>query len=105
MSEDTPEIQALVANLRKAAIELQESRRPFDERIAALSKQILDARIAISGVKIGDIVKNSRGKVFKVSAIQPSSYGKAFLRGFQRTKDGKFGTLERSIWSDWELMP
>ena len=77
-------------------------------RVGDLERQLDDAKarlkaaqIDAAGVKVGDVVV-SRGKRYRVTEIEPSSWG-AWVSGNPEKKDGTFGIARRALYSDWEL--
>jgi hypothetical protein len=63
---------------------------------------LLSAKIAVTGVTIGDIVRHSRnGKRFRVTKIEPHSYS-TWLMGNPERADGTFGKAERHLFDEWE---
>ncbi len=52
------------------------------------------------GVRIGDIVLY-RGEEYRVTEIDPMPYGKAWVRGNPKKKNGEFGNQIRVLYSRW----
>jgi hypothetical protein len=63
-------------------------------------------------VEVGSIVKDRKGLLHKVSKVEVSSYdtisyylrNKPWLVGNPLRKDGTYGTAERNLYGDWELV-
>lgn len=61
-----------------------------------------DARIKVTGVAVGDIVRHSRNKkLFRVARVEPHSHS-TWLMGNPQRADGTFGTAERHLFDEWE---
>lgn len=90
MTEKASEIAVLEAKVKTLRAEL-----------ADYSNLLRDARVAASGVSLGDIVV-SRGKRYRVTSVEPHSFG-TWLKGNPERKDGTFGTAERHLFEDWKI--
>lgn len=56
------------------------------------------------GVRIGSIIKDRNGVVYRVIEVSTRFDGKPWLVGNPKKKDGSFGIAQRNIYSDWELV-
>jgi hypothetical protein len=64
--------------------------------------RLREAKIAASGVAIGDIVVgNKSGNSYRVTHID-TSWTPPWLKGNPMRKDGTFGTAQRSLFDDWK---
>ena len=55
------------------------------------------------GVNVGSIVRDNKGKEYRVTAILPV-FRKPWLECNPRNKDGEFGKALRRLFDDWELV-
>lgn len=95
-------------NLEQREKELTaEASRLHELQATALSERTL-VRKHISelrwGVKVGDIVKDHKGLLHRVTLIVPWLDGKPWLDGNPMRKDGTFGTADRHLYNQWELV-
>lgn len=90
----------VIINLKNRVIRLQ-------EQLAEAEKELREARIAESGVRIGETVRSTgaqyKGHLFRVCQIRPQTWGRVWVIGNPRLKDGTFGKAERHLYSDWEI--
>jgi hypothetical protein len=54
------------------------------------------------GVSIGAVVVNPKGHQFQVSSVDPG-FGKPWVTGNPRKKNGEWSLAERNLYSNWEL--
>lgn len=96
---------------------LQEEKRLQTEKLLELSKQVVEVKLkAVKerwGVYVGCVVKESNsGKLFTVSHIRvrasdPFEHDmrfKPWIEGYPMKKDGKYSTVKRNIYGDWEVI-
>jgi hypothetical protein len=78
--------------------------------LRAAETALMEARVAASGVSVGQIVVRTRGgsgvsELGRVLEVIPKSYGKAWVDVNPRLKSGQFGNARRRWFENWELAP
>jgi hypothetical protein len=82
-------VEALEAEVDRLSAELQNAKH-----------RLYDAKVAESGISIGDIVIDKNGVRHRVSSIDVG-WKKVWLKGNPQKKDGSFGTSERHLFDYW----
>lgn len=84
---------------------LERREKELREELSKVNREIEVERLRIAKdeykVEIGLIVVH-RGEDYKVVGIS-FGYGKPWLKGNPRRKDGNFGTSTRNLYSDWTI--
>lgn len=80
--------------------ELEACERSLREELADVRKRLHDAKVAESGVAVGDIVRGKGDVLGRVCRVDPG-FGKAWVVVNPTKKDGTFGIAERNWFSDW----
>lgn len=87
--------------------ELEQQEKEILEQLQVVRKAIHEEKLRLTeqqfGVRVGSIVKDRKGVEHKVTKVNPS-YGKPWLEGNPKKKDGTFGIAQRNIYSDWDLV-
>ena len=87
-------------------LELQE--KELCERLSVVRDAINKEKLRLAeqefGVKVGSIVKDSKGIEHQVTLVVATYSGKPWLEGNPKKKDGTFGTARRNIFSGWTLV-
>lgn len=87
-----------IANLKSRVYDLDRQLREAEARLH-------DARLAVCGVKVGDLVISRRGDEYRVVQVSHLEYSKPWVVGVGRNKNGKFGTRNRNLFNDWTKKP
>jgi hypothetical protein len=88
-------LEQLVKRAEGLANELSELRKEIAEEKLRIVKETY-------GIDVGSVVTH-KGQEYRIAEIQPGQYGKPWLYGNPRKKDGTFGTAVRNLFSDWEV--
>lgn len=89
-SAESCDLKALKAEVKRLGDELE-----------AAEQRLTDAKIAICGIAIGDIVVKG-GKRYRVTDIDVSwTTSPPWLKGIQQLKDGSWGTASRNLYGRW----
>ena len=87
-------------------VDLLDQQRQLQDELSKVGIAIYNARLLEAkdkyGVEIGGIV-SCRGKEYRVVEID-TSWGRPWLTGNPRLKDGTFGKANRNLFSDWEVV-
>jgi hypothetical protein len=86
--------------------EIQDELDQAAARLAALRRELHEAKCEAANIHIGDIVRTTGwaaklGEI-KVTRIDTSWQSKPWLNGVARKKNGEWGTQVRQVFSDWE---
>jgi len=93
------ELKRQLAVLEARLEPLLEDRRRLNAEISAQELLLIKAKW---GLYEGMIVKR-RGLEYQVVEIS-DKYGKPWLAGHPRRKDGSFGTVVRNLYNEWEMV-
>lgn len=80
--------------------ELEACERSLREELADVRKRLHDAKVAESGVAVGDIVRRKDGVIGRVCRVD-ATFTTAWVTVNPKKKDGTFGIAERNWFSDW----
>jgi len=92
---------------------LIEKKKSVERNLKEINNKILETRLAIAferyGIKIGSIVAstaiNTKGILHRVTRVDVSWYrDKPWVVGNPKRKDGTFGTTNRNLYNEWELV-
>jgi len=87
-------------------LEVEVKRLALELRI--VKERLHEARIAESGVVIGDVVistgRRRRGQRFRVTEIDTRHSGPPWLRGNPTRADGAWSKAQLHLYDDWELV-
>ena len=86
--------------LEAKAEQLKDELGKVQTELAALRLKEIEKKF---GVKVGSIVKRC-GDEYRVTEIQTDYYGKPWLQGKQKKKNGAFGKRECHLYQNWELV-
>jgi len=85
------DIEALEAEVNRLRSELR-----------AAEDRLTEAKTAICGVSIGDIVVR-KGVQYRVCEIDVHwAHSPPWLKGNQKLKNGEWGTAERNLYNEWK---
>lgn len=102
-----------IEEIEKTIAELRVEEKQAHETLSAIKERMLERTMEIFrikyGVQLGSLVKTPQapGKIFKVVSLR-RSFGfmeKPWLKAVVRKANGDFGTAERHIYGDWEVIP
>jgi hypothetical protein len=71
------------------------------DQLKQAERSLEEAQIAAAPVKVGDVVVDHRGEQYRVTGIEPKSWGGYWLMGNPRKKDGEWSRAERRVY-DWK---
>jgi hypothetical protein len=87
---------------------LEQQEKELIECLNVVRKEINEEKLRLAeqeyGVRVGSIVKDSKGVEHKVIFVNVRYGDKPWLEGNPKKKDGKFGTARRNIYTDWSLV-
>jgi len=98
----------LLATLRRQIKEFESEETQLVNLLVFKRREVHDARIEADcleyGIQIGSTVTDRKGNEFRITVID-SSYGKPWLQGNPRKKDGTWGIANRHLYANWEVSP
>jgi hypothetical protein len=75
----------------------------LERQLQEAKKRLHQAQLEEAGVSVGDVVV-FKGEEFRVASVDPSPYGKAWVKGNPKKMNGTFGNAVRSLYADWEKL-
>ena len=90
-------IEQLKAEEEKAVEALRDIR-------ALVREEELDICFKTHGLRIGTIVKDNKGKEYKVTQLESLNWGKPWVNGNLKKKDGTWGKNNNHIYGEWTVI-